>query len=482
MEIPSFHSIISSSLFTFVVGDGNNEDNPPKSITVHSAAITNLSPALSSLIEGGMSESIEKKAVLDDVDALTFARVCQFAYCGDYSITLDQSEKDDYPDDKKGDRLGLVAQVQLPTRSRTPQKSVSGKAIGGLVGQASGSENVSATSATTTSRPGFSSVISPGSARISEEESPPTRLLFGPTPTVPQSHLTSRCSRGIFSDRVTINPSCAGCELCNSNHGHPPQGQPIRTPLANASARPTTPTTTTPAFAGSFFQPAPTIRTTSSSTGTGPFAGYSSPVPLASQSGLFAPFPSHAFQTTTSTSPAPQPPNQRPSQPGTPSASVTPPLPATTSSLFDDHLTTFRKRSYPVPIDAQTLVQSCSAKNDSAEALIPHARIYVFADKYGIASLKLLVLNKMHTILSTRVVYADRLISLIDYVYESTPDLTISPPGAPGARVEGLNELVVGYAVCHVGALGTMPLFTDLLESGGSFVRDLWRLVHPRIL
>ncbi|KAK8106707.1 BTB/POZ fold protein [Apiospora kogelbergensis] len=76
-----FEKIVSSKTFRFLVGPQRRE------FTVHEAAFTSVSESLKALIEGNMQEAQEQLAVFDFVDEDTFARFCEFAYTGDYTIS-----------------------------------------------------------------------------------------------------------------------------------------------------------------------------------------------------------------------------------------------------------------------------------------------------------------------------------------------------------------------------------------------------------
>ncbi|KAJ5412514.1 uncharacterized protein N7487_006873 [Penicillium crustosum] len=74
-----FGRYISSSLFTFVIGDEKKE------MTVHSAAFAGLSQSLNVLINGDMAEAKTSRVDWPEVDVDTFARLCEFAYCRNYT-------------------------------------------------------------------------------------------------------------------------------------------------------------------------------------------------------------------------------------------------------------------------------------------------------------------------------------------------------------------------------------------------------------
>ncbi|OQV10722.1 BTB/POZ domain-containing protein [Cladophialophora immunda] len=71
---------LSSTTFQFLVGLER------KAFNVHSSLAVKLSPVFAALINGNMAESVERRAVLDDIDEKTFLRFCEFAYKGDFSV------------------------------------------------------------------------------------------------------------------------------------------------------------------------------------------------------------------------------------------------------------------------------------------------------------------------------------------------------------------------------------------------------------
>ena len=63
----SFTSVLTSSLFKFLVGPEN------KSFMIHATLVAHHSKPLDKLINGGMSEAIDGCALLGEVDGDTFA-------------------------------------------------------------------------------------------------------------------------------------------------------------------------------------------------------------------------------------------------------------------------------------------------------------------------------------------------------------------------------------------------------------------------
>ncbi|RAH43505.1 uncharacterized protein BO95DRAFT_455008 [Aspergillus brunneoviolaceus CBS 621.78] len=75
-----FSEIISSPLFTFIVGKAKKE------ITVHSQALASLSSTLDRLIYGEMIEAKTRRVDWSEVtEEATFLRLCEYAYVRDYT-------------------------------------------------------------------------------------------------------------------------------------------------------------------------------------------------------------------------------------------------------------------------------------------------------------------------------------------------------------------------------------------------------------
>ncbi len=145
----------------------------------------------------------------------------------------------------------------------------------------------------------------------------------------------------------------------------------------------------------------------------------------------------------------------------------------------------FDNSKYPLPESQQQFRHECSPRantspeEDFTNVFLGHASLYVFAEKYGVESLKALTLNKMHETLSAFTLYRARIgdiVKLIGYVYssENTPDYE--------DRVDELRALVTHYVACKADTIAESELFLGLLEEGGPFVRDFWRKVKERIV
>ncbi|KAJ4413045.1 hypothetical protein N0V91_000019 [Didymella pomorum] len=76
----SFEDIIQSGMFTFLVGE---EKRP---FVVHSKAIAGTSPVFDRLVNGGLKESQDRVAEIEDIDPETFTRFLEYAYRRDYTV------------------------------------------------------------------------------------------------------------------------------------------------------------------------------------------------------------------------------------------------------------------------------------------------------------------------------------------------------------------------------------------------------------
>ncbi|KZZ94343.1 BTB/POZ fold protein [Moelleriella libera RCEF 2490] len=100
-----------------------------------------------------------------------------------------------------------------------------------------------------------------------------------------------------------------------------------------------------------------------------------------------------------------------------------------------------------------------------------HAKIYVFADCYGILQLMELSYNKLHQSLVDIYLHSERLsdiVALAQYCYD-TP--------AP----EDLKELVVLFIACEVETLWEVEAFQDLLEAHSDLSKEVIGLLRSRL-
>ena len=140
----------------------------------------------------------------------------------------------------------------------------------------------------------------------------------------------------------------------------------------------------------------------------------------------------------------------------------------------------FEERAYPLPESQKRYLKECTPRvngspdEDYTNVFLGHARLYIFAEKWGVDSLKALTLNKLHRTLLTFNLYRGRIgdiIKLVNYAYsEDMPDH------------DDLRPLVTHYVACEIDTIEASELFLCLLEDGGPFVRDFWCKVRERIV
>lgn len=111
------------------------------------------------------------------------------------------------------------------------------------------------------------------------------------------------------------------------------------------------------------------------------------------------------------------------------------------------------------------------------EVLFSHTKLYILADKWGVDSLKKLILLKLHQTLSMLSLNTPKVQGIVDlarYAYsdEGTPDLE--------SGIDGLRELICQYIVANAEVMSEHATFRSMIE-GEYFVRDLWKLAAPRI-
>ena len=104
---------------------------------------------------------------------------------------------------------------------------------------------------------------------------------------------------------------------------------------------------------------------------------------------------------------------------------------------------------------------------------LSHAQLYVIGDKYDIEDLSSLALYRLHKTLSVFSLYDNRIedvLQLVRYAYQNT------------RQEDRLRGLVTKYITTEVDTIGKSPAFHSLLEEGGEFVGDFWRLTQLHLL
>lgn len=112
-------------------------------------------------------------------------------------------------------------------------------------------------------------------------------------------------------------------------------------------------------------------------------------------------------------------------------------------------------------------VRSNYVHEDYTNNLLLHARIYVFAECYGITGLMDLSLNELHGTLVRFTLYKERIndvVALIRYCYEN-----LVP--------EPLREVVALYTACKLEKLWLSEEFHALVEAYGELSKTLFGLI-----
>lgn len=112
-------------------------------------------------------------------------------------------------------------------------------------------------------------------------------------------------------------------------------------------------------------------------------------------------------------------------------------------------------------------VRSNYAHEDYTNHFLLHARVYVFADCYGIAGLMDLSLNELHGTLVRFTLHSERIndvVALIRYCYENQVP-------------EPLREVVTLYAACKLQKLWLSEEFHALVETYGELSKNLFGLI-----
>lgn len=122
--------------------------------------------------------------------------------------------------------------------------------------------------------------------------------------------------------------------------------------------------------------------------------------------------------------------------------------------------------------------QNSDPSEDYTTVFLGHAQLYVFAEKWGIKSLKTLTLFKLHRTLTTFTLYEARrpdIVELLRHAFSNahTPDLVDD--------VDDLRSLVMLYTACEVESLMRCPEFLLLIGEGGQLAQDLVQVLMQRI-
>lgn len=158
--------------------------------------------------------------------------------------------------------------------------------------------------------------------------------------------------------------------------------------------------------------------------------------------------------------------------------SATPKKPSKSSllrqSLHDQH--------YNIETIRGILATRCEVRQNSdpiedyTTVFLGHAQLYVFAEKWGIESLRTLALLKLRKALTSFTLYTARrpgMVELLRYTFNYTPDLVDA--------VDDLRSLVILYTACEVENLIHCPEFLSLISEGGQLAQNLVQMLMNRI-
>lgn len=117
-----------------------------------------------------------------------------------------------------------------------------------------------------------------------------------------------------------------------------------------------------------------------------------------------------------------------------------------------------------------------AADEDYTEVFLCHARIYVFAEKYDIQSLKILALRKLQQTLAIYTLYPERvgdIIILLKYVYANTIEST--------PNVEDIRTMLAHYIGCEMDVLVKDGEIKELLANNKDMLSDFLNMFSVRI-
>jgi len=141
----------------------------------------------------------------------------------------------------------------------------------------------------------------------------------------------------------------------------------------------------------------------------------------------------------------------------------------------------FDEREYLTSDEPSTIMLADSLPKENSKPeqnftpiFLAHAHLYTFACMRLIDPLKRLALHKLHQTLLKFKLYDRRVgdvVELARYAYDNGEERK------PDGTIEDLRKLVVEYIACEVSTIGKHEAFAPLLQEGGEFVVDFWRII-----
>ncbi|QDS68221.1 hypothetical protein FKW77_010584 [Venturia effusa] len=136
------------------------------------------------------------------------------------------------------------------------------------------------------------------------------------------------------------------------------------------------------------------------------------------------------------------------------------------------------KKSLPkYSSSSDTVIKNTSKLEDCAPVFLAHSRLHLFADKYGIETLKCLALDKLHGTLVGYTFFNDKCEDIVELVRFS-----YSNDNTPDGANDLLRDLVLQFVIAQQDKVGRSEAFLSLLEEGGPLVRDFWLSVQNMLL
>ncbi|KAK0372000.1 hypothetical protein CLIM01_10650 [Colletotrichum limetticola] len=123
-----------------------------------------------------------------------------------------------------------------------------------------------------------------------------------------------------------------------------------------------------------------------------------------------------------------------------------------------------------------TNVRENGPSDDYTDVFLGHAKVYVFAGCYGIATLRALSLGKLRKTLEIFALYqagVQDVIRLIRYCYQNTADKV--------SEEDELRILVNMYTACKVETLWEDADFAGLVETNGEYAKGLINFIVRRV-
>ncbi|TID17077.1 hypothetical protein E2P81_ATG09632 [Venturia nashicola] len=129
------------------------------------------------------------------------------------------------------------------------------------------------------------------------------------------------------------------------------------------------------------------------------------------------------------------------------------------------------------PLNSYKIVKNTSKVENCTPVFSAHTRLYVFADKYGIETLKSLALDKLHETLDGYTFVASKYEDIVESVRFSCPN-----DNTPDDANDRSSDLVLQFITAQQEKEGKSEAFLSLLEEGGPPVRDFWVSVLKSLL